>query len=65
MIIDVDCIDFKPSHKGQIPAEQIRDLGIKFDKWESHTIASIIRLVGCTNISTDLPSWYKVRSDLK
>ena len=64
MIIDVDCIGFQPSYVGQRPAEQIRDLGIQYDKWESHPMFDCIRIIGCRNVPADLPYWYQVRSDL-
>lgn len=64
MIIDVDCIDFEPDHKGQIPAEQFKALGIRYKEFEAHPMFDCIRLIGCSNVPSDLPSWYRIRSDL-
>lgn len=39
------------------PAKVIENLGITFDKWESHPIADQIWIKGCENVPDNLPSF--------
>lgn len=47
--------------KAGSPKEAVLDLGIRWEMFWGNPVTSEVRLLGCTNVPADLPSWLEVK----